>query len=110
MDEINSKKLIGTIIKNKRETLNLTQEELSARVNIDQSNLSNIENGKSYPSFPKLCSFIEVLDIEPNELLAFLKFSSNKNTYMDIEFLEYSKKLTPEFKTHILEIMKLISK
>ena len=46
MDNIKCKKLIGLIVKNKRDELGLTQEELSAQLDIDQSNLSNIENGK----------------------------------------------------------------
>lgn len=109
MDEINCKKLLGLIIKNKREAMNLTQEELSARINLDQSNLSNIENGKSFPSFPKFCSFIEALDVEPNELLAFLNFSANSKTSNDIEMQEYSKKLPLELKAHFIEIMRIIS-
>lgn len=110
MNEMNCKKLLGLIIKNKREALNLTQEELSARINLDQSNLSNIENGKSFPSFPKFCSIIEVFDAEPNELLAFLNFSANSKTPVDIEMQEYIQKLPLELKTHFLEIMRVIVK
>ena len=109
MDEITCKKIMGLMIKNKREALGLTQEELSARINLDQSNLSNIENGKSFPSFPKFCSIIEALDVEPNEMLSFLSFSLNTKNITDIEFQEYSKKLPQELKLHFLEIMKIIT-
>ncbi len=36
MDNIKCKKLIGLIVKNKRDELGLTQEELSAQLDIDQ--------------------------------------------------------------------------
>lgn len=47
MDFNKGKELIGLIVRNKRDKLKLTQEELSARISLDQSNLSNIENGKN---------------------------------------------------------------
>ena len=70
-DEEN-KKLLGLIIKTEREKLKLTQEELCSKIELDQSNLSNIENGKNYPSMTNLesilrvieCSFLEVFDFE----------------------------------------------
>lgn len=109
MNEIKYKKLIGLIVKNKRDELGLTQEELSAQLDIDQSNLSNIENGKNFPSFTTFCTLAETLNIEPNEFLGFLKFDKNSKETIDIEIQEYLKPLSQELKAHILEILKKIN-
>lgn len=61
MDFNKGKELIGLIVRNKRDKLKLTQEELSARISLDQSNLSNIENGKNFPAFTTFCALVEVL-------------------------------------------------
>ena len=110
MKEEESKKIIGLIVKNQREKLSLTQEELSEKINIDQSNLSNIENGKNFPSFTTLCSLIENLNIEPNEFLGFLKFKSNNKDIIDIEISERLKAISISIKLHILEIIKETNK
>jgi len=104
------KKLIGLVIKNAREQKGLTQEELSARININQSNMSNIENGKNFPSFNTLCSLVEILNIAPNDLLGFLKFSDIKKDILDNEILEYIKPLDKELKKNLIEIIKRIEK
>lgn len=78
MDFNKGKELIGLIVRNKRDKLKLTQEELSARISLDQSNLSNIENGKNFPAFTTFCALVEVLNIEPNEFLRFLNFSQGQ--------------------------------
>lgn len=108
MEETKRKKLIGTIIRNEREKRGLTQEELSARISLDQSNLSNIENGKNYPSFATFCALVEVLDIEPNEFLGFLKFGSNTKEIIDIKIQELVKKYSPELKENLFKVLKKI--
>lgn len=69
MDFNKGKELIGLIVRNKRDKLKLTQEELSARISLDQSNLSNIENGKNFPAFTTFCALVEVLNIYAGLLL-----------------------------------------
>lgn len=108
LEEGKYKKLIGQIIRNTREDLNLTQEELSARIELDQSNLSNIENGKNFPSFITFCKLIEELNVEPNNLLRFLKFNVNNKEIVDIEIEEHIKKCTPDLKEHINAILKCL--
>lgn len=110
IDKKCSKKLIGLVIKNAREQKGLTQEELSASININQSNMSNIENGKNFPSFNTLCSLVEILNIAPNELLGFLNFSNNEKDALDIEILEYIKPFDKELKKSLIEIIKRIEK
>lgn len=106
MDTENYKKLIGLIIKQEREKQGLTQEVLSAKINLDQSNLSNIENGKNFPSFTSFCALVEILDIEPNMFLRFLKFKTHKKSSIDIEIEEHLKLMSDDFKLNLLGIIK----
>ena len=62
-------KEIGNIIKKNRNIKNMTQEELSRRINITQAYLSRIERGERFPSL-NLCSKIaRELGIEEDEFL-----------------------------------------
>lgn len=45
-----TKILLGKRIKNLRKQQNITQEQLAELINIDKRNLSNIENGHTFPS------------------------------------------------------------
>lgn len=101
-------RLIGNTIKNERIKLKLTQDELGAKIGLEQSNLSNIENGKNSPSFITLCALIEVLNIEPNRILGFLKFNTNKKSILDIELEETFSSLSDNAKKHILALIKMI--
>lgn len=106
MQEEQINKLIGDIIKNERIKLNLTQDELGAKIGLEQSNLSNIENGKNSPSFATLCALIETLNIEPNRILGFLKFNNTQKSILNIKIEELIMPLSDDIKIHILELLK----
>lgn len=69
MDETEYKRAFGQHIKNIRSSMKLTQQEFCALIDIEVSNLSNIENGKAYPSIPTLRKMSDKLNLTPNELL-----------------------------------------
>lgn len=71
IDEI--KLLTGLRIKNIRERLKYTQEQMSELIQIDISALSKIENGKNFPSYETLYKFFGILKINPTELFDFDK-------------------------------------
>ena len=50
MDEILYKKALGENIRKKKKKIGLTQDLFSEKIGIEPSSLSNIENGKSFPS------------------------------------------------------------
>ena len=102
------KELVGTIIKNLRESKEMTQESLCELIDINQGNLSNIENGKNFPSFETICALIEVLNIEPNEFFGFLKYNTNTKDATDVEFLEHYKILPKSVKLILLDVVKHI--
>lgn len=68
--------LIGKRIKELREQLGLTQEELAERVNISRSALANYESGLREPKGDILIRFAEALDTTTDHLLG-------KSTYTD---------------------------
>lgn len=70
----NRKKLIGKKIKEIRKREHMTQELFSEKIGIEPSSLSNIENGKSFPSM------VTVLNITD-------KFGISFNDFFDNEYL-----------------------
>ncbi len=110
MSEIDEKVLFGLRIKNLREAQNLTQEEFCNLVNIDTSTLSKIENGKNFPSFSTLCTMMNILNAEPNQLLDFIKFEKAQEDVFNSLITEYIKTLPQEVKKQIFELIKTLQK
>ena len=69
MSEI--KKLLGKRIQELRKAKKLTQEKVAEIIDIETASLSNIENGKYYPTAENLEKIINVLEISPQELFNF---------------------------------------
>lgn len=57
--------LFGKRVKYFRDLKNYTQEHLAELINIEQSNLSNIERGKVYPTQITLYRLANALEVEP---------------------------------------------
>lgn len=107
MDEQNFKILLGKRIKQIRNTLGLTQEAFCNKIQLEIPNLSNIENGKSYPSMQTLWKIITAFDIEPNELF---NFSFYENSEIVTKLLcEYIDKLSFNKKVFALKMLMLIN-
>lgn len=63
------KLLIGKKIKEIRKKYNLTQENFCEQIGIEPSSLSNIENGKSFPSMLTVLRIMEKLGASPEDFL-----------------------------------------
>jgi len=61
-------KMLNKIIKEKREELKLTQEEVAQAIGITRNYLSDIENGRYQPSFNTSIKLIKFLGIDLNLL------------------------------------------
>lgn len=61
--------LIGKRLRAARQSARLTQDEVSARVNINEKFLSQIECGKAGLSVPTLLALCNVLRVTPNYVL-----------------------------------------
>lgn len=108
MDENKLKLLLGCKIKELRELRDLTQEQFCAKINLEQPNLSKLENGKNFPSFTTFLSILEVLQVNPNDILNFLNVYSNieMNDELDREIFKYISGLPKTTKQVLLEIIK----
>lgn len=69
---MNKRELLGKRLRELRKRKGLNQEKLAELIDVDPTTISNIENGKNYPSLVNLenllnvldCSFIEAFDFE----------------------------------------------
>lgn len=61
--------MLATLIKNRREKMKLTQEELALAAKTTQATISRIETGGQIPSPPTLFNIARALGIEPSVLL-----------------------------------------
>lgn len=68
---MNIRILLGKQIKKIRKSRKLTQEKLAEYVGLDVSSISNIENGKYYPTADNLDKILNALHIKPSELFSF---------------------------------------
>jgi transcriptional regulator with XRE-family HTH domain len=62
------KKMLGAIIKKKRNEVGITQDELSSATNLSRNYISDIENGRYTPSLNALSKIAICLDIDLNVL------------------------------------------
>jgi transcriptional regulator with XRE-family HTH domain len=52
-----------------REQMNLSQEDLAAGSELDRKHISNLENGKSQPTFKSIFKLARALQMRPSELV-----------------------------------------
>ena len=107
IDEI--KLLTGLRIKNIRERLKYTQEQMSELIQTDISALSKIENGKNFPSYETLYKFFGILKINPTELFDFEDFQILEDDLTDKIIFEQIKDLSPRNKQKIQKFIKMIT-
>lgn len=83
MDANDIKINLGNNIKKYRKLLNLTQEELGAKIGSESSHLAQLENGKIFISSEMLAKLCKVFEILPNKLFEFtnpnIKSSKKEN-------------------------------
>ena len=63
-------KFIGARLRAARLNKNLTQEQVAAMVDVGVTHISHIETGTTIPSTKLLVELMDLLDCEPNEVLA----------------------------------------
>ncbi|WP_298117561.1 helix-turn-helix transcriptional regulator [Flavobacterium sp.] len=84
--------IVGERIKKRRESIGLNQNDLSEKINIGRSSISNIEKGRQQPTLHTLFEICKVLDMDVQTILPTYaevqeKTSSNTNDLYTI-FLE----------------------
>lgn len=83
------KKLLGKRLQEIRKSKKLTQEQVAELIDIETVSLSNIENGKYFPSTENLDKLLSVLGIKPHEIF---NYEHNKNTDILIKEMTSSMK------------------
>lgn len=82
---MDNKKLLGKRIKEIRKRNNLSQEKLAELAKIEPTSLSNIENGRNYPSFSTLEKILNILNTDFIEIFKFKHHNEPKNLLSEIE-------------------------
>ena len=81
---MNKKILLGRRIRELRKRKNLNQEQLSELINVDPTTISNIENGKNYPSLANLENILNVLNSDFSEAFDFEHKNNSENLVAEI--------------------------
>lgn len=61
-------KIVGTNIRKYRLEFNISQEELAARMNVDQGYVSKLEAGQKNPTISTIAEAANALNIDPMSL------------------------------------------
>lgn len=93
---MNKKELLGKRLRELRKRKGISQEKLAELVNVDPTTISNIENGKNYPSISNLenilnsieSTFSEVFDFEHKDSKANLIKTINEKLQANPEKIE----------------------
>lgn len=78
------KKFLGKRIRETRKARKLTQERVAELIGIETPSLSNIENGKYYPTAENLEKILKVLNISAEELFHIEEKKSAEETLKEI--------------------------
>lgn len=93
-------KKIGQKIKNLRRKKGFTQEQLAEKLDIDDTVLSKIENGKRELEAPLLEAFADIFEVSTDYILGREEKSTNENLFFfDIEGLTEAE--IEDIKRHI---------
>lgn len=77
---MNKKELLGKRLRELRKRKGINQEKLAELINVDPTTISNIENGKNYPSMINLENLLDVLESSFLDAFDF----EHKNTNADL--------------------------
>lgn len=82
--EKNILKTFGPVLRQLRNSKNITQEELSERVGVASPYISMLESGKKYPNLEMLFKLAEGLGLKASELVISMeKRSADFSVHMD---------------------------
>lgn len=79
------KQLLGKRLRELRKRKGINQEKLAEYINVEPATISNIENGKNYPSMINLENIIKVLNVSFIEVFDFEHKNSNDNLIQQID-------------------------
>ena len=98
--------VIGSRIKQARLAKNMTQEDLADQIDISVAFLSRVERGNSHINLKRLNQLCGLLDVSEGYLLN--GASSSSENYLDKEFTDLLKSVSPETQKLIYNVAKAI--
>lgn len=110
MDSISKSNIdasFGNLIREYRDKMGLTQDELSEQLDISLKYISRIENGKGGIKTQTLIKCMNILGISPNSL--YKDFITNPSIKETVELTEKISALSAEKKTLITSIIDLLA-
>ena len=99
--------IIGSRIKQARLAKNMTQEDLADQIDISVAFLSRVERGYSHINLKRLNQLCNLLDVSEGYLLN--GASSSSENYLDKEFTDLIKSVSPEKQKLIYNVAKTIA-
>jgi transcriptional regulator with XRE-family HTH domain len=99
--------IIGARIKKARKEKNMTQEDLSEKMDVSIAFLSRIERGSSQINLKRLSQICEILDVTEGDILN--GTSSKSAKYLDVEFANLLKDCSSAKQRLIYDIAKVIA-
>ena len=99
-------KRIGRRIKQQREAIGLTQEELASKLGLTTNYISTVERGASFPRCEKLISLLNGLNTSADAI--FCDVVNNSHLYYSNRILNEMQELSPSAQKRILQIMELL--
>ena len=99
--------VIGSRIKQARLAKNMTQEDLADKIDISVAFLSRVERGNSHINLKRLNQLCDLLDVSEGYLLN--GASSSSENYLEKEFTDLIKSVSPEKQNLIYNVAKTIA-
>ena len=99
--------VIGSRIKQARLAKNMTQEDLADKIDVSVAFLSRVERGNAHINLKRLNQLCGLLDVSEGYLLN--GASSSSENYLDKEFSDLFKNVSPAKQRLIYDIAKTIA-
>ena len=103
--------VIGSRIRQYRQELGITQEDLALQINTSTAYISNIERGLKKPSLQKLVEIADVMHVTVNDFIYVYPYSSYPSYDRELEYLlsTYTLEKQRRITKSIAEIIKTLS-
>lgn len=98
--------VIGSRIKEARQSKKLTQEVLSEKLDVSVAFLSRVERGSSHINLKRLNQICDILEVSEGYILN--GADSTQPNYLEKEFSELLQKCPPEKQKMLYEVVKTI--
>ncbi len=99
-------KRIGRRLKQQREAIGLTQEELASKLGMTTNYISTVERGASFPRCEKLISLLNGLNTSADAV--FCDVVENSHNYYSNHVFDEMKSLSPSSQKKILKVMEAL--